>query len=75
MRREIEKRLAMFDVNHANILPVATEEGLAERMAVGFAPIIAGRRGTQEEAAAIESAVRAIREVREGKRPPPFRSR
>jgi hypothetical protein len=75
VRREIEKRLSVFDPNRANILPVALEEGLAERMAVGFAPIIAGRRGTQEESKAIDTAVRAIREVRVGQRPPPCLTR
>jgi hypothetical protein len=72
--REIDKRRAIFDERHANILPVETEPRLAERMAVGFTPITAGARGSAEERDSMAHAVQTIGAVVKGERPPPFRT-
>lgn len=72
MQREIAKRKTIFDERHANILPIETEPRLAEQMAVGFAPIGAGRPGTREEELAIERVIATIQEVKAGIRPPPY---
>lgn len=72
VQREIEKRKMIFEELHANILPIETEHRLAERMAVGFTPILAGKRDSEEERAAMQSAIETIRDVALGKREPPF---
>ena len=70
--REIDKRKKIFDENHANILPIETEFRLAEVMAVGFTPVVSGRRGSEEEQRSMASVIETIRAVRDGDAPLPY---
>lgn len=70
--REIDKRKKIFDENHADILPIETEFRLAEVMAVGFTPVVSGRRGSEEEQRSMESVIETIRAVRDGDAPLPY---
>jgi CRP-like cAMP-binding protein len=76
VRREIGRRMLIFDPIRSNILPVVLEEGLAERMELGDAslpPIVTGRKGEQANDA-IRKAAHWIREVRDGIQSPPFKT-
>lgn len=68
VQREIEYRKTLFDEDHCNILPIELTPGLSGKFADGFSAIPVTGDGSR----AIAEAIGAIREVRRGKRAPPF---
>jgi class 3 adenylate cyclase len=68
VQREIEYRKTLFDEDHCNILPIELTPGLSETFADGFSAIPVSGDGSANVAEAIE----AVRQVRQGKRAPPF---
>lgn len=71
VQREIEYRKTLFDEDHCNILPIELTPGLSGKFADGFSAIAVSGDGSR----AIAEAIGAIREVRQGRRAPPFSAR
>lgn len=68
VEREIAYRKTLFDEDHCNILPVELTAGLSGKFADGFSAIVVSGDGS----AAMAETIEAIRDVRQGKRAPPF---
>jgi hypothetical protein len=65
VKDEIRRRKQMFDAN-PNILVLAIEDGLAEKLTSGISAVVVGEAGSEAERRAMDQAICVIRRVKEG---------
>jgi len=71
---EIRRRKELFEAQH-NILSIAMEEGLAERVASGISTIKTGHPGSEQERDAMREAIDMVQMVKRGEAPSPLSTR